>query len=270
MLHFQKFVVLISVLITNFDLVQSDVRCRNTNTVGYFPKCDCEGENYGYSFEDKECKLMCPSISEGQYPNCKCRYGGTYDKVKNSCPNPKCPEASTADSIYPNCKCTGKNYDYNEYLNECYLSCPEDSAGYFPNCKCHEQMKGFNKGKWIKRTAFSERKKIIFFLAKDLNLSSSLFLFYFSTLIFIKFSLFCCYLHKRIKFLLISVHNFITELFKCMQCPEESTPGSIYPSCKPLNQNATYIPLLNDFKVCHSGSRGKYPDCTCDNGNGER
>lgn len=55
-----------------------------------------------------------------------------------------------------------------------------------------------------------------------------------------------------------------------MQCPEESTAKSLYPNCKTKNQNVSYDPLFNEFKVCHSGSYGKYPDCTCANGNGKK
>lgn len=106
---------------------------------------------------------MCPSISEGVFPNCKCRYGETYDNVTYSCSNSQCPENTTIDSIYPKCKCMKKNHHYNEYLNECYLICPEDSTGYFPDCKCNDKIKGFNKGKQTgkksrKMNEFSEKK----------------------------------------------------------------------------------------------------------------
>lgn len=90
---------------------------------------------------------ICPSISEGEYPpNCKCRYGGEYDVETNSCPDPICPTNSTTHQFYPNCKCNGKNREYNSYLNECVLSCPEDSIGRFPNCKCDDATTGFSKG----------------------------------------------------------------------------------------------------------------------------
>lgn len=151
-LHFQKLTVFICIWIwvCTINLVDSVARCPNTNTVGFFPKCDCEGGNYGYNFQDRKCKLMCPSISEGVFPNCTCRYGRTNDDVMNLCPNPQCPKNSTADSIYPNCECKGTNYKYNEHLNECYLVCPEESTGVFPNCKCNNEIEGFNKGKRIK------------------------------------------------------------------------------------------------------------------------
>lgn len=69
---------------------------------------------------------------------------------------------------------------------------------------------------------------------------------------------------------LVCAHLFsLTELFQCMQCPQESTADSIYPKCTSVNQNATYDPLFNEFRVCHSGSHGKYPRCTCENGNGK-
>lgn len=90
---------------------------------------------------------MCPSQSDGVFPNCTCRYGGAYDNVTNSCPNPECPKNTTIDSVHPNCKCTERNKEYNEYLNECYLVCPEDSTGYFPDCKCSDKLRGFDKGK---------------------------------------------------------------------------------------------------------------------------
>lgn len=79
---------------------------------------------------------MCPSQSGGDFPNCTCRYGEADDNVTNSCPNPKCPKNTTSGSVHPNCKCSKRNEEYNEYLNECYLVCPEDSTGYFPDCKC--------------------------------------------------------------------------------------------------------------------------------------
>lgn len=145
-LFLQKIIVFLCVLLPSFALRPSMIKCPN-NKVGYFPKCDCEGENYGYSNRDRECRLMCPSISDGVFPNCTCRYGGAYNNMTNTCPNPSCPKNTTADSVYPNCECTGRNYKYNEYLNECYLVCPEDSSGYFPNCRCKDKFKGFNKGK---------------------------------------------------------------------------------------------------------------------------
>lgn len=139
------------VLVASFDAVKSVARCPNSNTVGYFPKCDCDGENSGYNFDARKCQTMCPPTSEGLHPNCVCRYGGTYDIATNSCTNPKCPRHTTIESSYPNCKCTGNNYEYNEYLNECYLVCPEDSIGRFPDCSCNDKLKGFNKGEKNKR-----------------------------------------------------------------------------------------------------------------------
>lgn len=60
------------------------------------------------------------------------------------------------------------------------------------------------------------------------------------------------------------------ELFQCMRCPEESTADSRYPNCKTESiVNATYDSLFNEFKVCHPGSYGKYPNCICENGNGK-
>lgn len=134
-----------------FDFVNCDGRCSD-NTVGFYPKCECEQKNYGYSEKHiyvRDCIPLCPSISDGNHPNCSCRYGDAYDTLRNSCPNPICPKNTSTDSMYPKCKCIGKNYEYNEYLNECYLDCPEDSIGYFPNCKCEDETKGFNKGKEI-------------------------------------------------------------------------------------------------------------------------
>lgn len=64
-------------------------------------------------------------------------------------------------------------------------------------------------------------------------------------------------------------HSNHSVLFQCMQCPAESTSDSIYPDCKPnLITDATFDPLFNEFKMCHPGSSGKYPNCTCENGNG--
>lgn len=139
---------IICVIIFCIDTVklQYSNRCWD-NTVGYYPKCHCDTQNYG--FNGFRCEPMCPSISDGIYPNCKCRYGHTYNNVSNTCPQPNCPSNSTADSIYPNCICKGKNYVYNEHLNECYLSCPEDSVGFYPNCKCDDKSAEFNKGKNI-------------------------------------------------------------------------------------------------------------------------
>ncbi|XP_031619942.1 multiple epidermal growth factor-like domains protein 11 [Contarinia nasturtii] len=200
MIIFQEITLSLFILLICVDFVRSQARCSN-NKAGYYPKCDCDGENYGYN--GISCVLMCPSISEGVYPKCKCRYGANYDKLTNSCPNPKCPKNSTADSVYPNCKCTGNNQEYNVYLNECNLVCPEDSIGYFPDCKCNDEFLGFNK-----------------------------------------------------------------DLFKCSRCPDKSTYDSIYPNCKTDTiVNATFDELDNEFKVCHSGSYGKFPDCTCENGN---
>lgn len=132
------------VAFVNCDDINS--RCKN-HTVGYYPKCHCE-DGYAYQLATGTCEMTCPTISEDDgYPNCWCRYGDEYDNSTNSCPNPKCPNLSTNDSVYPNCKCTGKNYVYNEYFNECFLICPEDSTGYYPDCKCDDPKKRFSKGK---------------------------------------------------------------------------------------------------------------------------
>lgn len=62
---------------------------------------------------------------------------------------------------------------------------------------------------------------------------------------------------------------FITELFRCMQCPAESMPVSIYPNCKTHEiPNVTYNAHFNEFRTCYPGSYGHYPNCTCKNGNG--
>lgn len=140
----------------SFGLVTPQARCVD-NTVGFYPKCECKEENYGYredAIYTRECVLRCPSISDGDYPDCKCRYGDAYDNVTNSCPHPKCPIDTTSDSVYPKCKCTEKNHQYNGYLNGCFLVCPVDSSSYFPNCRCDDQMKGFNKGNDTKNDFF--------------------------------------------------------------------------------------------------------------------
>lgn len=125
-------------------------RCLNSS-VGYYPKCEC-ADNYGYKDFEQKCVLRCPAMGAGEYPFCECpRHTNGYDFVTNSCVSPKCPSNTTADSVYPNCQCTGKNYVYNEHLNDCFLACPEDSSGYFPNCKCDDEKKGFGKGTYFLR-----------------------------------------------------------------------------------------------------------------------
>lgn len=123
--------------------LQYSGRCLD-NTVSFYPKCNCDAENEG--FNGFQCEAMCPSISDGVYPNCTCRYGKTYDGTKNSCPEPTCPLNTTRDSFFPKCKCAGENYEYSEYLNECYLVCPENSTGSYPNCRCNDDGSGFNNG----------------------------------------------------------------------------------------------------------------------------
>lgn len=75
--------------------------------------------------------LECPSIADGYYPHCRCRYGPEYDKENNTCPNPVCPTNSTANFTYPQCDCStkGRNFAYSELLNDCYRSCPDNASG---------------------------------------------------------------------------------------------------------------------------------------------
>lgn len=114
----------------------------------YYPKCDSIDENRGFVYSEQRYVSICPSISEGDYPpNCRCRYGGMYDPETNSCPNPECPVNSVDQHSYPNCTCIGKNKEYNTNLNECVLTCPENSTGRFPDCKCDDESESFNKGK---------------------------------------------------------------------------------------------------------------------------
>lgn len=151
---FQKTIIFICVFAAYIGIVRSQftVRCRD-NTVGYYPKCNCEGENYGFS--GFKCEPLCPSISDGVYPECKCRYGRPYDNATNSCPDPQCPLNTSTDSVYPKCNCSGRNYEYNAHLNECYLVCPKHSSGYFPECRCDDRFAGFNKGNKFLSVFFS-------------------------------------------------------------------------------------------------------------------
>lgn len=128
------------------NFVQAYVGCPNRYE-SYFPKCNCTEENYGWSYYERGCKKICPSISEGDYPDCKCRFSDPYDSETNSCPNPICPPNTTADSVYPDCKCTKKNFEYFPYLNDCGKVCPDNSTGRFPNCKCNDEFAGFSKSK---------------------------------------------------------------------------------------------------------------------------
>lgn len=93
----------------------------------------------------------CPTISDGYPPDCICRYGLPYDSETNTCPNPECPTSSIAEPSYPNCRCTEKNFDYSEYINECFRVCPENSTGYWPSCICDDVLAKFDKSmlrKW--------------------------------------------------------------------------------------------------------------------------
>lgn len=126
--------------------VQSFKGCHN-RLESYWPKCNCTGENFGWS-DDDTCEIMCPTISSGKYPDCECRFGDKYDNVTNSCPNPICPSNTTADSVYPNCKCIEKNFEYFAYWNICGRVCPENSTGQYPNCKCDDPQEGFSKCKF--------------------------------------------------------------------------------------------------------------------------
>ncbi|XP_055304774.1 uncharacterized protein LOC129569691 [Sitodiplosis mosellana] len=138
-------VIFVLCIFLGVDFVQSFEGCAN-RFESYFPKCNCTGENIGWSFAQQKCTTICPSIiSQGKYPDCKCRFGDEYDNKTNSCPNPICPPNTTADSVYPNCKCTEKNFEYNDYFNVCGRVCPENSTGRFPNCKCDDALAGFSK-----------------------------------------------------------------------------------------------------------------------------
>lgn len=87
----------------------------------------------------------CPSIAIGYPPFCVCRHGPPYDNSTNACPNPECPPKSIAQPAYPNCTCTEKNFDYGAYINECFRVCPSNSSGYWPNCRCDNQLAIFDK-----------------------------------------------------------------------------------------------------------------------------
>lgn len=127
------------------NFVQSLEGCEN-RLESYFPKCNCTGDNYGWSYSENKCKIICPSISDGEYPNCECRFGDKYDNKTNSCPNPICPSNTMTDSVYPDCKCTKKNSEYFPYFNLCSRVCPENSTGRYPDCKCNDPLAGFSKG----------------------------------------------------------------------------------------------------------------------------
>lgn len=191
---------------------------------------------------------MCPSISDGVYPECKCRHGKSYDNETNSCPDPQCPLNTTVDSVYPKCKCLGKNREYNAHLNECYLVCPEDSIGFFPECQCNDRLSGFNKGNQFLGFFFASYCCIVWSQQHNKAAKSGI---------------------KRNQEECVRMFSLFPDLFECMRCPAGSTCNSIYPNCKTETiANATYDLLYNEFRVCHSGSHGKYPDCTCENGNG--
>jgi len=131
----------------------------------YYPKCGATEENIGYDTRDSKYVSICPSISSGQYsPNCRCRYGGSYVASTNSCPDPKCPTKSVTNGSYPNCECTESNEEYNAYLNECVMKCPENSTGRFPDCKCNDKSEGFSKGNFeTLSVCFLYIAKVIFF-----------------------------------------------------------------------------------------------------------
>lgn len=98
---------------------------------------------YTSKFED------CPSIAVGYPPYCACRHGSPYNNETNTCPNPECPPASIAQPAYPNCICTEKNFDYGAHINECFRVCPENSSGYWPKCRCDDELATFDKRKII-------------------------------------------------------------------------------------------------------------------------
>lgn len=70
----------------------------------------------------------CPSIADGYYPLCMCRYGPEYDETTNTYPNRECLTSATA-TLQCDCSNVGRNYAYSEKLNKCYRSCPPDASG---------------------------------------------------------------------------------------------------------------------------------------------
>lgn len=88
--------------------------------------------------------VECPSTSDGFHPYCECKYGSKYDEATNTCPNAECP-FNISTGMYPDCTCLQKNFDYSNYLNECFRFCPDNSSGYWPQCNCDTDGYVFDK-----------------------------------------------------------------------------------------------------------------------------
>ncbi|XP_031635844.1 laminin subunit gamma-1-like [Contarinia nasturtii] len=173
----------------------------------------------------------CPTISEGYPPNCVCRYGSNYDNMTNTCPNPNCPTASTAESSYPNCICTQPNFAYSAYINDCFRVCPEHSTGHWPTCKCDEKFAIFDKSTFKCLTCPADSEKGQLYPDCDCGKTGTY----------------------------DSYRN------ECMKCPIEDSIG-IYPNCSCIHKNATFNELRNICEFCVDGSSGKIPKCVCNNG----
>ncbi|NBS26960.1 MAG: hypothetical protein EBS81_11765 [Gammaproteobacteria bacterium] len=80
----------------------------------------------------------CPLDASGEYPNCSCPVGYTYDSKKNDCVKDKdtgpgepnqCP--SDASGTYPNCTCP-VGYTYDKDKNDCIAVIQEQCTGFEP------------------------------------------------------------------------------------------------------------------------------------------
>lgn len=142
--------------------------------------------------------LVSTKVHSSDYPELNDPSVCENDSTTNNCTLKTCPNDSIG--IFPNCKCTVTNFDYSVSLNTCFRVCPINSTGYWPNCEC---FNGF----------------------------------------------------------------FDKAGFKCIECPPDTVSG-IYPNCVCADENARFNAHLNYCEFCPPDSSGIIPNCICNDSAG--
>ncbi|XP_037031076.1 multiple epidermal growth factor-like domains protein 10 [Bradysia coprophila] len=229
-------------------------------------------------------ELECPKISDGYYPDCRCKHGPAYDNKTNTCPNPECP-VNESVGIYPNCVCQEKNFDYSATFNECFRVCPENSSGYWPKCICDYDGHTFSKElfKCIACPANStgqypdcncEIDGAIFNSFGNVckepkpcphngeypNCTCEGNAFYND----VTYKCQCPYggigIYPNCKCAEGSTYHEVST--SCKRCQLESV--GVYPNCVCVSHNSTYVRDSNSCYTCPANSTGKYPNCDCE------